>query len=184
MIFQHCAGASGLRKWLGTMAVPFPWDKTLSEIGRAFFWDGGSTKTAKLNFQKSTKFYFEILPVLEILRQNFDSYYFLRPQKKSQAHFRSWTPLRQMAPALVTNHFLKPLAPAQCWNIIGLMSEQNYLSYGCFEWRDCRSKYRKNAISGHIYGKTKNLKWPPFCHFWSDSDPPDIKIFRRASTLR
>ena len=43
---------------------------------------------------------------------------------------------------------------------------------------------KKNAISGHIHGKTKNLKWPPFRHFWSDNDPPDIKIFRRASTLR
>ena len=53
MIFQHCAGANGLRECLGTMAgaISLRQDPVRKWM-YPFFWDGGSTKTAKPKFSK------------------------------------------------------------------------------------------------------------------------------------
>ena len=70
-------------------------------------------------------------------------------QNKSHAHFLTGCCLREMMPVNVPMHFLQPFAPAQCWNIIGLMSEKNFLPVGGNENRMCHLKYRKNAKSWH-----------------------------------
>ena len=73
-------------------------------------------------------------------------------QNKRRAHFLTGSCLRQMAPANVSMHFLQPFDPAQCWNIIGLTSEKNFLTPGGHEKRKYQLKHRKNVKSGH---KTK-----------------------------
>ena len=69
MIFQHCAGASGLRKLLVTMASAISLRQDpVRKWACLFFWDGGSTKVAHLEpfFQilVSTRFTFEaVVPI-------------------------------------------------------------------------------------------------------------------------
>ena len=53
MIFQHCAGANGFRKCIGTLAGTISLRQhPVRKWMVLLFWDGGSTKTAKPKFSK------------------------------------------------------------------------------------------------------------------------------------